>query len=334
MVWIAARIYGHQTAPEIPADGDLPRISLLIAAYNEESVIEDRVKNALAFDYPKDKLQIVVASDGSEDATSEIVRRYADQGVRLLDYKQRRGKSTVLNSSFAQLSGDIVLMSDANTFTDADAAKKLVRWFSDPEIGAVCGRLVITDPTSGKNTDGLYWKYETFLKKCESRLGALLGANGAIYAIRRQLYVPIPNNTIVDDFVIPLLAKLKSDCRIIYDAQAVAHEESAPDIRSEFKRRTRIGAGGWQSIGMLWKLLLPRHGWVALAFFSHKVLRWLCPFAMVGHDCGKSVFAQWPYHLSLGNPARPGLAFYPGGTGWRLYPTAEMRPLKLLRLCA
>jgi cellulose synthase/poly-beta-1,6-N-acetylglucosamine synthase-like glycosyltransferase len=94
--------------------------------------------------------------------------------------------------------------------------------------------------------------------------------------------VPIPNNTIVDDFVIPLLAKLRSDCRIIYDCQAVAHEESAPDIRSEFRRRTRIGAGGWQSIGMLWRLLNPRHGWVALAFFSHKVLRWICPFAMVG----------------------------------------------------
>jgi hypothetical protein len=149
-------------------------------------------------------------------------------------------------------------------------------------VGVACGRLVLTDPVSGGNVDSLYWKYETFLKKCEGRLGALLGANGGIYAIRRELFTPIPDQTIVDDFVIPLLARLLSGCAIVYDRRAVAREETPPTIRSEFHRRSRIGAGGFQSIGLLWRLLHPRHGWVAFTFLSHKIFRWLCPFCMVG----------------------------------------------------
>src|SRR5690242_18947574 len=113
-----------------------------------------------------------------------------------------------------EVDGDLVLLSDANTHFDPDAPRKLTRWFADPAIGTVCGRLVLTDAATGANADGLYWQYETFLKKCESRLGALVGSNGAIYAMRRAQYVPIPGNTIVDDFVIPLLAKLKTDGKI------------------------------------------------------------------------------------------------------------------------
>src|SRR5262249_30950742 len=145
----------------------------------------------------------------------------------------------------------------------------------------VCGRLVLTDPATGCNVDSYYWRYETFLKRCEGRLGALLGANGAIYAIRRELYTPIPGNTIVDDFVIPLRAKLRTGCRIVYDGDAVAREETPPNVGAEFHRRSRIGAGGFQSIGLLWRLLNPRSGWVAFTFFSHKILRWVCPFFLV-----------------------------------------------------
>jgi cellulose synthase/poly-beta-1,6-N-acetylglucosamine synthase-like glycosyltransferase len=140
--------------------------------------------------------------------------------------------------------------------------------------------LVLVDSETGRNADGLYWRYETFLKKAEARLGALLGSNGAIYAIRRERYVRIPANTIVDDFVIPLLAKLNSGCRIVYDCEAVAAEETAPDVKAEFRRRARIGAGGFQAIALLWRLMSPRWGWLAFAFVSHKVLRWLCPFLL------------------------------------------------------
>jgi cellulose synthase/poly-beta-1,6-N-acetylglucosamine synthase-like glycosyltransferase len=282
VVWQLARWLGR---PARVPDGEgksLPSLSLLIAAHNEEAVIEERIRNALQMDYPADKLEIVVASDGSVDATAAIVRRYADRGVRLLDYSVRRGKAATLNAAVAELRGEIILLSDANTYTDANAARNLVRWFTNPKVGVVCGRLVLTDPETGGNADSLYWKYETFLKRCEGRLGALLGSNGAIYAIRRALYFPIPGDTIVDDFVIPLQAKLRTGCAIVYDCDAVAREETAPDVRSEFRRRSRIGAGGFQSILLLWRLLNPRRGWVAFTFFSHKIVRWLCPFFMLG----------------------------------------------------
>src|SRR5262245_28134456 len=281
LILLASRLFGREPdRPEVP-DKDLPTISLLIAAYNEEAEIGRRIENALETDYPADKYEIVVASDGSSDRTNEIVRGYERFGVRLLAFPVRRGKATVLNDAIPQPLGAGVRLADANTFTHATAAQRLAGWFRDPKVGVVCGRLVLTDPATGKNVDSLYWKYETFLKKCEGRLGALLGANGAIYAIRKTLFQGIPGNTIVDDFVIPLLARERSGCRIVYDKEAVAVEETPARLKSEFHRRTRIGAGGFQSIGMLFRLLSPRNGWTSFTFASHKILRWLCPFALL-----------------------------------------------------
>jgi exosortase len=260
----------------------LPHVSVLIAAHNEESVIEDRIRNALALDYPQEKIEVLIASDGSTDRTDEIVRSFAGTHVKLLDYPVRRGKAAVLNDTMPRLRGEIVILSDANTHTESDAARALVRWFNDPKVDVVCGRLVLNDTHHGNNSDGLYWKYETFLKKNESKLGALLGTNGAIYAIRADRFVPIPNNTIIDDFVIPLAAKLRYGSRIVYDQKAVAYEESSPTIHGEFRRRARIGAGGWQAIMLLWGLLNPLKGWVSFTFFSHKILRWICPFLLIG----------------------------------------------------
>jgi cellulose synthase/poly-beta-1,6-N-acetylglucosamine synthase-like glycosyltransferase len=280
-VWCLARLFGRKRADR-PIDTErLPSVSLLIAAYNEEAEIEQRIQNALAMDYPADRLEIVIASDGSSDATPSIVRRYAERGVRLLDYHQRRGKAAVLNSAFSEVNGEIVVLSDANTHFHPGALRRLTSRLADPQVGVVCGRLILNDPETGRNVDGLYWKYETFLKKNEGRLGALLGANGAIYAIRRDLYRPIPDGTIVDDFVIPLQAKLRTGCSIVYDNQATAHEETPRAIGVEFHRRSRIGAGGFQSVGLLWRLLDPRRGWIAFTFFSHKILRWLCPFFLL-----------------------------------------------------
>jgi cellulose synthase/poly-beta-1,6-N-acetylglucosamine synthase-like glycosyltransferase len=282
LIWLASRVFGRRPAPPVIDDADLPTVTLLIAAHNEAEVIAGRIDNALALDYPADKLEIVVASDGSRDATVAIVGSFEDRGVRLLDYQPNRGKATTLNAAWHEVRGELVLLSDANTFIDTSAPRHLARWFRDPAIGSVCGRLVLVDPASGKNVDGVYWRYETFLKLCEARLGALLGANGAIYAIRRDAYVPIPPDTAIDDFVIPLLAKLERGTRLIYDAEAIAREETPPQIRDEFKRRARIGAGGFQSLRILWPVLDPRHGWLAFSFLSHKVLRWSCPFFLLG----------------------------------------------------
>jgi cellulose synthase/poly-beta-1,6-N-acetylglucosamine synthase-like glycosyltransferase len=282
VIGFLARRFGRCLDPPAADPDEWPKVSLLISAYNEEAVIEERLANALAMDYPPEKLEIVIGSDGSTDATAAIVRRCTDRRVRLLDHERRRGKAAVLNAAFGELEGEIVLLSDANSHIDPTAIRRLVRWFRDPAVGVVCGRLVLTDPRTGSNVDSLYWKYETFLKQCEGRLGALLGANGAVYAIRKALYTPIPEGTIVDDFAIPLLARLRTGCALIYDDKVIAREETPPDIGSEFHRRSRIGAGAYQSLGMLWKLLDPRQGWVAFAFLSHKILRWIGPFLLVG----------------------------------------------------
>jgi cellulose synthase/poly-beta-1,6-N-acetylglucosamine synthase-like glycosyltransferase len=296
LIYVCSRLFGRGGEPPTVRKDDLPRVSLLIAAHNEERVIEARIINALATDYPADRLEIVVASDGCRDATPEIVRRYAHRGVRLLHAPQRRGKAATLNWAMPQLGGELVVLSDANTDVDPSAIRALARWFADPAVGVACGRLLLTDAATGENADGIYWKYETFLKRCEGRLGALLGANGAIYAIRRSLFVPIPNRTIVDDFLIPLVAKREHGCTIVYDAEAVAREETAPDVRSEFRRRARIGAGGFQVIGQLRRLLHPRRGWVALALVSHKVLRWCCPFFLIGALAGSACLWAHPVY--------------------------------------
>lgn len=328
VIWAASRLLGRvREAPERP-DADLPSATLILAAYNEEAVLEDRLRNALAMHYPREKLEILVGSDGSIDRTPEIARQFADRGVRLLDFAQNRGKATVLNHAVDEASGDILLMSDANTAIDPEAARNLARWFDDPEVGAVVGRLVLVDPSTGKNADGLYWKYETFLKKCEARLGALLGANGAIYAIRRSLYAPIPAGTIVDDFVIPLLAHQRTGCRLIYEAGAIAVEETAPDVKAEFRRRARIGAGGFQSIGMLARLLDPRRGWVAFAFFSHKILRWLCPFFLIGALASNAALLDRPAYRWL---LAAQVGFYAVSVVMPFVPSSAklLRPLRL-----
>ncbi|MDZ4754992.1 MAG: glycosyltransferase family 2 protein [Phycisphaerae bacterium] len=300
LIWTLARLFGRAPRPG-PVDTDgAPRIALVIAAHNEAAVIEARIENALALDYPRDRLDIVIASDGSVDATPHICLQFGGQ-IRALLFPHRRGKAATLNAAVAEIDAEIVAFSDANTFMNPDALLLLARWFRDPAVGAVCGRLVLSDPQTGTNADGIYWRYETFLKRSESRLGALLGANGAIYAIRRTLFTPLPAGTVIDDFVIPLAARMRSGCRIVYDPEAIAHEDTAPDVRGEFHRRARIGVGGFQAIGFLWRLLSPRHGWTAFTFWSHKVLRWCCPLLLLAALGSAASLAYEPvYRAALG----------------------------------
>ena len=327
-LWILSRLVARRARAAPVRDDEAPALSVLVAAYNEQAEIEGQILRLLALDYPRDRLEIVIASDGSSDATPAIARRYAAQGVRLLDYHERRGKAAVLNASFPALRGDVVLLSDANTHIDRAAPRKMMGWFRDPNVGVVCGRLVLTDPATGRNADGLYWKYETFLKTCEGRLGGLLGANGGIYAIRRALQAPIPEDTIVDDFVLPLQAKLRSGCAIVYDTEAVAREETPARIGSEFRRRARIGAGGFQSVVALRRLLDPRQGWTAFTFLSHKVLRWCCPFFLILALAANIALVGDPfYRLTLAGQ----VLFYATSLAAGLLPP-RLKVLKPLRL--
>ena len=279
VLWVLTRRREGPLPPQGLEDRALPTVSVLIVAHNEERFIRERIENLLALDYPADKLELAVASDGSRDRTDDIVREYAN--VRLFAYEKNAGKAAALDATVPKLNGDIAVLSDANTMMEGRALRYLARWFGDPEVGVVCGKLVLTDPATGLNVDSMYWQYETFLKRREGKLGALLGANGAIYAIRRSLFPGIHPSTIVDDFVIPLVARIRSGCRIIYDEAAVAYEETPPDLGMEFRRRTRIGAGDFQSLAFVGRLLDPRKGWIAFTFVSHKLLRWLCPFFLI-----------------------------------------------------
>jgi glycosyltransferase involved in cell wall biosynthesis len=308
--------------------GYTPRVSILIVAHNEETLLEARLANALALDYPDDRLEIVVASDGSTDNTASIAASTGDPRVRCVQFPVRRGKASVINQVLPALASEIVVLSDANTLMTASSIRRLVRWFRDDGVGVVVGRLILTDPATGRNVDSLYWKYETFLKQMDARLGALLGANGAVYAVRRNLFTPMPADTLVDDLVLPLMMRLKSGCELVYDESVIAHEETPPDVRSEFRRRKRIGAGGFQSLTVLWPLLSPAHGWVAFTFASHKLLRWVCPFLLVAAIGSNVALAHhWPYAMALCAQG----AFYLVAAVGAVVPGSSP-PVRLLRL--
>lgn len=262
-----------------PRDSDAsPPVSLVVAAYNEEGCIAEKIRNSLGLDYPSDRFEVLIGSDGSTDETNAIVSGWEDPRVRLAA-AERAGKTAVLNRCIPDAKGDIILLSDANTLIDAAAVKKLVRHFSDPEVGAVCGKLKLYNPKVKEYEESAYWTYESLIKLYEGKQGAVMGANGGLYAIRRTLFQELPAGTIVDDFVIPLRI-LEKGFKVLYDPEAVATEETTEDYAREFGRRARIAAGNFQSLKLLPGLLLPTHGFRAFAFWSHKVLRWFAPAFM------------------------------------------------------
>jgi cellulose synthase/poly-beta-1,6-N-acetylglucosamine synthase-like glycosyltransferase len=264
----------------LSAPHELPKVAIIIAAYNEESCIEARINNLLNLDYPEDKLTIHIGSDGSSDATASLLQGFAAHNIKTHIFDVNRGKMSVLNDLIAAAQAEILVMSDANTYFKPDVIKKLVRHFKNENIGAVCGELHLVDAKSGDNKDSLYWRYEQVLKLHESHLGALLGANGAIYAMRKSLFKPLPKNTIVDDFQI-VMNIARQNFQTIYDPQAIAIEEVAPSLEAEEGRRIRIGLGNYQALFTMPWALNPLLGWRFFTYVSHKVLRWFVPHFML-----------------------------------------------------
>ncbi len=287
--------YRDRTFGKVP--DTLPAVTVVIAAYNEAECIQDRIANLLSLDYPPDKLKIVVGDDGSVDETPLILKQIANERVISKCFETNRGKASVLNDLISDVRGSrdgtqVLVLTDANTHFEHDAVKNLVRHFDSAEVGAVCGELKLEG--SQYNQDGVYWRYEQFLKKREARAGGLLGANGAIYAIRPELYEPLPEDTLVDDFTIVMKISLKGN-DVIYDDSAVARETVAPSVRDEYARRVRIGAGNFQAFSRLPGALHPRHGMLTFSYVSHKVLRWFTPLLVLA--AGLSLAA-----LSLSSP--------------------------------
>jgi cellulose synthase/poly-beta-1,6-N-acetylglucosamine synthase-like glycosyltransferase len=259
---------------------DYPAVSIIIAAYNEESCIKARVENLLTLEYPKEKLTLLIGSDGSSDQTAEILSEFDIDNLHVHIFNTNRGKMSVLNDLVEKSSDDIIIFSDANTHFQSDTIEQLARHFDNDKIGAVCGELHLVDGDTGDNKDNVYWRYEQVLKFHESRLNALQGANGAIYAIRKSLFIPLPANTIVDDFQIAMNVA-KQGFRLVYDPEAIAIEEIAPNLAEEEGRRVRIGLGNYQAFFKMPWALNPLLGWRFVAYISHKVCRWFVPHFML-----------------------------------------------------
>jgi glycosyltransferase involved in cell wall biosynthesis len=259
-----------------------PDVSLLVSAYNEGDVIEEKIRNALALDYPPDRLEIAIASDGSTDGTAAIAARLAaeDGRVRVFAYEIRRGKTAVLNETVPRLRGEIVAFSDASSMLEPTALRALVASFADPGVGAVSGvyRVRKKEEAHLGTQEDFYWRYETFLRKQEAVLGAMQGAHGSLYAIRKRLYSFPPPTTINDDWVIPGRV-LSQGYRIAYEPAAVAWEEARE--MGGFSRRVRIMTGNCEQLREARALLWPPRVLPLFVLASHKLGRLLVPFAMV-----------------------------------------------------
>ena len=259
-----------------------PMLSLVVPAHNEARVIERKILNSLAIDYPTDRLEIVIASDGSTDDTVAIARRFEVAGgrLRVLAFANNRGKMAVLNATVPELRGEIVVFSDASAMFAPDSVRRLAENFADPSVGAASGRYQVTR-TAEVNigaSENVYWKYETFLKTQESQLASTLGGHGQLHAIRKGLYPFPPSETINDDYVIPV-SVLSRGFRAVYEPTAMVWEEARE--MTGFARRIRIMTGNLQQLRNLPQLLRPLQPLPLFFFLSHKVIRLVAPFAML-----------------------------------------------------
>lgn len=254
--------------------GITPDVSLVITVHNEEACIAARLDNVLALDYPSDRLEVIVASDGSSDHTNEIVRGYQTPGIRLLELPWR-GKTVALNNAVAAASGEILVFSDANSIYHPESIRRLVAPFADPRVGGVAGNQRYLPKAVGERYakgERLYWVYERLLKLLQSNGGNTIAATGAIYAIRRSLFRNVPSG-VTDDFVISTSVILQG-YRLVYVAEAVAWEPVATSAQREYNRKVRVITQGFRSIMVMRELLNPfRYGFYAVQLFTHKVLR-------------------------------------------------------------
>ena len=267
-------------------DDCLPEVTLMVCAYNEEDIISEKMSNIHSLDYPADRLHLVWVTDGSTDNTNSILSAYPE--VKIVFSPERRGKSAALKHGIKEVSTEIVMMTDANTMLNPGAVREIVRLMQTPKVGCVSGEKKVmakSDSDKAAQGEGLYWKYESTLKRLDSELYSAMGAAGELCVIRRQLMTDIPDDTLLDDFVISMEI-VRMGYKIAYTSKAFAMEYGSADLHEESKRKRRIAAGGLQSSWRLRSLMNPlRHPVVAFQFVSHRVLRWtitpVCLFALI-----------------------------------------------------
>lgn len=279
--------------------GDLPTVSLVIAAYNEEEVIAEKIENSLGIDYPDDRMEIVVFSDASTDRTDEIVRSYEDRGVALLRIDGRVGKTECQNRAVAATNGEVIVFSDANSMYDPDAIRHLIAGFGEG-VGCVAGELQYREESDVEG-ESMYWRYESKIKELESAVNSTVTGNGSIYAISREAYVPLPAEAI-SDFAEPL-AIITEGKRVIYEPDAIAWEDTGSSVGEELGRRSRIVTRSWHTVASHAHLLNPlSYPTFAFQLGSHKVLRWLTPVflvAILGSTVGLVAVSSSPLYLAV-----------------------------------
>jgi cellulose synthase/poly-beta-1,6-N-acetylglucosamine synthase-like glycosyltransferase len=275
---LACRSWLPQREASRPDDAFLPQVSIVLAAYNEANHIRNKLENCLALDYPHDRLEILVGSDGSDDGTDDIIREFQDRSVKLLAFSPRRGKMATVNRVVREAKGEICVFSDVSEVFDLDAVKKLTRHFADPSIGAVTGNHIYHSKKTGLGAGtSFYWKFQRLLQRTESRIFSVCACDGTIYACRRALFPFPPDPTINDDMAVPLGILLQGK-RVIFEPEAVARGEVLPETQRFFRQKVRGQAGRYQVFALFPRMFVPwpmrRWG----IFLSHSVLPVLVPW--------------------------------------------------------
>lgn len=282
-----------------PTAGRLPRVSLIISAYNEEDVIREKIVNSLSLDYPRDRLEIILASDGSTDRTTAIGREYASRGVKVFDLP-RRGKNGTLNEVVPQARGEIIVFTDANGKFQKDALTTLVRHFADREVGSVCGELIYLSADDNVVAKGynLYWRYDQQLKRMESNLACLLGANGSIFAIRKRLYRPL-DGAVSNDMILPIQIAAMG-YKVVYEPEAISREAGSKDAPEELGRRSRIVGRGILGVRLvLPEVLRGRRVLLLWELLSRKLLRYCTPMLLAGLLVSNAFLTTGIYRVTL-----------------------------------
>jgi len=301
-----------------------PRVSILVVVHNESHQLIGRLENLLALDYPVDRVHVLVGSDGSNDGTEALARDFRHPRVRFFNFPARRGKSAVMNDLVEAARGEILVMADARQRFAKDAIEKLVRHFADPTVGAVSGELVLTRNLNGTAVGdgvGFYWRYEKLIRSSESIIDSTVGATGAIYAIRRELFEPLPEDTILDDVMIPIRIMARG-YRVLFEPRARAYDRAASSATEEFTRKVRTITGTFQLLRREAWLFSPLHNRLWVQTLSHKVLRLIGPFLLAGAFGANLALLHSPfYRVTL----TAQIAFYLAALGGFLLKDAHRR---------
>lgn len=296
----------------------LPGVSLVIPVHNEAARLPAKLANLRALTYPREKLEIIFIADGCTDGSDEYLAAHATE-CRLLRLPRQAGKALALNQGVAAACQPIVVLCDAATLLAPDAVAKLARHFHEPRVGAVCGALAFDANEESAATEGVYWRYECLLRLMEARLGATLTASGALYALRRDCFRPLPSGALLDDFLTPMAIRAQG-YRIVFDPEARARDFAEGTIEGEFRRRVRLAVGSFQSLGQL--LRAPADARTRWAFISHKVMRWFLPIPLLVLLASSIVLAAHPLFFAV---LALQVIFY-GLAAWGWWRGASSRP--------